>query len=71
MLKSVVMAYHFIGPDGPTDKYTSCTLGPKPYWFLYFMEENIFKCTNMNLLLTEERRWENALKLKIKFACCV
>ena len=20
MLKSVVMAYHFIGPDGPTDK---------------------------------------------------
>ena len=23
MLKSVVMAYHFIGPDGPTDRYNS------------------------------------------------
>ena len=23
MLKSVVMAYHFIGPDGPTDSLSS------------------------------------------------
>ena len=33
MLKSVVMAYHFIGPDGPTDS-RFFTEPPKPQVFL-------------------------------------
>ena len=34
MLKSVVMAYHFIGPDGPTDNYIHpCILPPYISYF--------------------------------------
>ena len=35
MLKSVVMAYHFVGPDGPTDSYV---IGIEYFFQLELME---------------------------------